>query len=536
MATIQQTAFNKISELNLWYKTRNNQDLTLTDVPELIRRRWEFFRDNWELIKQEYEALSETYSNPDLLNRNIRDFTLFIESQRTQSQNPFNNVNVLFQFYGIFDNTLTTRVPLSPEERNLIDDKTQRVRNFTRDDFVAIRDELIIARDQLSDIRGLSDEDYNRVKNRASVAKQTDATNGDINDILQVNQAIKGVEFILANQFALETSFVDPFALARTNANNPEVPIGTYQSGFLVKMGYQQDLRQLAETFLGDEQRWIDIAIANGLKPPYIDEVGERIPLIANGRGSKITIKETDAEGNLNIDKFFINQLLFIQSDTVQFPDQRVILNIEQVPISGNIIIELDGEENLDQYKLNANAHIRVFKPNTINSNYYVLIPSQEPITENRREQDPWFLRTSPEEEKRLKVDLAIDEDGELGFNQNGDVNLAYGLDNGAQALRLKIGVSQNELRQHEDFGLVNIVGKTNEDIDTLQATLEDSINRSIEADQRFDRIESLNITYSVDRENPDGATGMNVRMAVRIAGSGSVIPISFRINTQGNR
>ena len=535
MATIQETAYYSIAELNMWFKLRSDQQLTMTDMPELIRRRWEYFRDNWEFIRQDYELRANSYSDPDLLNRNIQSFSLFVEAQRTQKQNPFSNVNVLFQFFGIFDNTLITQVPLSPEERNLIDDKKKRINLFTRDDFIDIRNTLVKARDQLVDIRGLSDTDYNRVKGRASIAKQTNATNQDINDILQVNQAIKSVEFVLANQFQLQTSFVDPFALARTNANNPDVTIGDYNSGFLVKMGYDQDLRQLARNFLGDEERWIDIAIANGLKPPYIDEIGQRLPLIANGRLNKVTIRETDDAGRLNKDKFYINQVIFVQSDAVKFPDQRVIINIEQVPISGDIILELDGEENLDQYKISANAHIRVFKPNTINSNFYVLIPTEQELDDTRRVSDPWFLRTSPEEEKRLKVDLAIDENGELNMSQAGDLNLSYGLDNGAQALRLKIGVSQSELRRHQNFGLVNLVGRTNLDIETLRATLGDSINRAIEADERFDRIESLNITYSVDRENPDGNTGMNVRMAVRIAGSGSVIPISFRINTQGN-
>ncbi|NJO52555.1 MAG: hypothetical protein HC840_27695 [Leptolyngbyaceae cyanobacterium RM2_2_4] len=535
MATVQETAFSKISELNLWYKLRSDQQLTLTDVPELIRRRWDYFRDRWEFLKPTYEQRVQTYENKNLLNNNIRDFTLFIDSQRTQKQNPFSNINIVFQFYGIFDTTPTTQVPLSPEEETLIQDKIQKINLYTRDDFVNIRNTLVQARDQLVDIRGLPDDDYNRVKGRASIAKQTDATNKDINDILQINQAIKSVEFILANKFQLETSFVDPFALARTNANNPDVQIGSYSSGFLVKMNYNQDLRQLAKQFFDDEQRWIDIAIANGLKPPYIDEIGQRLPLIANGRLNKVTIRETDEAGRLNIDKFYINQVVFIQSDTVRFPDQRVIINIEQVPISGDIILELDGEENLDQYKINVNAHIRVFKPNTINSNFYVLIPTEEVIDDTRTDEEPWFLRTSPDEEKRLKVDLSIDENGELNFNQAGDLNLSYGLDNGAQALRLKMGVSQNELRQHNSFGLVNLIGKTNLDVATLQATLEDSINRAIEADPRFDRIETLNIRYTVDRQNPDAGAGMNVRMTVRIAGSGSVIPISFRINTQGN-
>src|SRR5690606_33345440 len=156
---------------------------------------------------------------------------------------------------------------------------------------------------------------------------QISATITDANYMLTVQEGIKSVDYILANYFANEAA-IDPFALARANADNPDINIDQYSSGRLVKLEYGEDLQSLAYKHLGDADRWIDIAIANGLKPPYLDEVGERIPLIANGDGNQINLSGTDINGNLNIDKLYINQVIFIKSDIEVSADQRKIINL----------------------------------------------------------------------------------------------------------------------------------------------------------------------------------------------------------------
>src|SRR5690606_28666811 len=142
-----------------------------------------------------------------------------------------------------------------------------------------------------------------------------------------------------------------PFALARLNANNPEVKIGQYSSGFLTRIHYGEDLQSLATRFLKDPEKWIDIAIANGLRSPYIDEEGEEVFLIANGFKNQINVKAVDAN------KLYINQPVFIQSKTIPFPDQRLITAIKEVPVSGEIVITLNGDANLEKYTLEDKAY-----------------------------------------------------------------------------------------------------------------------------------------------------------------------------------
>lgn len=521
-----------LSDLNLWYKIKSNNSLTLTDMPELIRLRWNYFRDNWEYIKKNYEAFALTYTDPDKLRSDIVKFDLFIKYQRTSksTSNPFDNSDVLLKFYTIFDTTLITNVPLSYEERQIVDNKVRSVTSFTRHDFLLIRDLFQIERDNLADKVGTTDTDYNRIFARSAQQARVKISNKDVNKMYEVNDSIKAIDFILANVYSLNTASVDPFALARTNANNPQINIGQYSSGSLVRLNYNENLESLAARTLGDPNKWLDIAIANGLKAPYLDEVGEKLLLISNASSNQINIASLNVLGALNIDKFYINQIIFLQSNIQTFPEQRSILNIRQVPISGEIVLELSGAADLDRYKLSEGANIRIYKPNTTNSGFFILIPSTEVLQDNVQGDEPWFLKASNVVEKRQKVDLYIDDSGELNFGSGGDLQLSYGLANSIQAVKLKMSVEKGELIRHREYGLVNVIGNINANVEQTKASLIDSITRSIGADERFSRIESLDVRYLVDATG-NGATGFQIILSVLLAGSNQLVPITFSIN-----
>ena len=85
------------------------------------------------------------------------------------------------------------------------------------------------------------------------------------------------------------------------NANNSDYALEQHKSGRLTTINVGEDLQSLAARTLGDPDRFVEIAIANGLKAPYIDEIGETIPLISNGNSNLINIAKTDADGNLTL-------------------------------------------------------------------------------------------------------------------------------------------------------------------------------------------------------------------------------------------
>lgn len=531
MATVND-AYSKIADVNLWLKIRAGDALVLADVPSIIPLRWTYFKENWEFMKPDLISNMSSDPNPDFLNEQINDFSKFIESQRVGPQkiNPFQDGLVLHKFFAVFNRINIEGINLTNEEERLLNSEISRVISFSKNDFLAAKAAVVDYRDRIVDINGLSDPDYNKSFNKSSIPPQINATIVEANYLLSLENSIKTIDFILANLFAVDAS-IDPFALARANANNPNLDIGQYKSGKLVKLNYGESLESLANRYLGDPNKWIDIAIANGLKPPYIDEVGQRIPLLSNGATNQINLSETDINGFLNIDKLYINQPVFLQSSTEVTVDQRTILSIRQVPVSGEIILELDGERDMDRYKTSDSAYIRVFTPNTINSSFYILIPSSEPLPDDRNDEVPWFLAKSPEDEKRAKVDLALDPSGDLILTPNSDVKLSYGLENAIQAVKLKIITELGSLRYHPSFGLINVVGNKNSNIEGTQDLISQSIISQIESDNRFDRVENIAVNYLVNSETNEGVGAIAISLTVRLAGGSQVIPISFTIN-----
>jgi hypothetical protein len=531
MSTVN-NAYGAIAKLNLWFKVRTGDTYVLSDFPEIVTLRWAHIRDNWEFLKKSLLDLVPSYSDPGFLNQQINDFSRFIEFQRTASKkiNPFSDGTIFHKYYSIFDNIAVENIQLTSDEESIISNGIEEVRRYSKNDFLLIKSELNSYRNRYTDTVNLSDEDYNKAFNKSSIAGQVKATITDINLINTIQQGIKSVDFILANLFAVD-AFVDPFALARANANNPEIDIGLYSSGRLVKLHYGESLQELASRYFEDPNRWIDIAIANGLKPPYIDEVGEKLPLLANGEGNQLNIGEKDINGTLNIDKFYINQVVLLQSDVQIFSEQRTIVNIRQVPVSGEIVLELDGGDDLDKYKVSEGAHIRVYKPNTINSSFFILIPSEEPLSDIRKDEVPWFLAKNPESERRAKIDIAIDDNGEINFDTNGDIKLSYGLSNAVQAIKLKMVTELGSLKYHPDYGLVNIMGNKNNDLDSVKSLLTESIISQVEADTRFDRVQNISIDYITTGAANSAVSAVFIGLEVKLAGSDQVIPISFTVN-----
>lgn len=526
MDAIQQ-AYAALADLNLWMKINASEAFSLADVPSLITSRHPVIVDNWTNIKDRLiESLSD-YPNSSELKNQIDAFDEYIAIFRTRNDQKIDVNQLLSKYFNLFDSMLMDEFPLSPRELKTLGEEQKRISILNKKDFTEMREHIVAGSDTIADRMGASDPDYNNIFKRSSVPATGTRNLSSISALSQFRLAITSIEAILANEQILkEDSALDPFAYARSLANNPNFDIGTYNSGRLVRLNYGESLQTLSRRTLGNEDRWYDIAIANGLKSPFIDEIGQAIPLISNASGNQLNIASVFGTQQ-TVDLFYVNQIITIQSDIEKIPDQRVITSIRIVPISGELVIELNGLSNLDKYKRDENAHIRVYKKNTINSGNYILIPSTESMPQVTSKELPWFMTSKSEDEKRAGIDLALDDSGDLIFTSTGDIQLAYGLDNAIQVLKIMLATVQGTLRRHPEFGIAAVIGQQNPDIGRTRTIIGESISSLVLSDTRFDRLDSLSVEYS----NSTGMTGYNIRLGVVLAGGGnSVVPISFSI------
>jgi len=528
MASIDPQTFENSSNLSLWFKVYTGAALNLADVPEIIPLRWVYFRDNWQLLRQRLLNNADKTFDPDYFRAALIDLSSFIDNQRTNTTdvNPFASNAVYYRFYPVFDNIRLESITLTNEERTLIANKKAVISVYSKINFLNIKQSLRTYRDNLADLVGLSDPTYNQIYARSPTIAQSVPSLSDLSLMKVIEKQLQTVDFILSNLFAVDNA-IDPFALARQNANNPDIDIRQYGSGKMVKLNFNEDLPSLAKRYLGSSDRWLDIAIANGLKDPYVDEIGQSLPFLTNGSNSQINISALDAQGNTNINKFYINQIILVQSTVYPYPSQRTITGIKTIPISGEIILTVSGDPNMSLYLLSNMANIRIFKPNTINSSQYILIPSPNPLTNPRVEEIPWFMTGAGADEKNTKIDISLGEAGQILQTSTGDIALSYGIDNAVQAIQAKMQTELGTNSRHPTFGLVNVVGTPTTANTDVKATLINSIVNQVQTDSRFDRVQSI----TVDRDLTTTGVAYLVQLVVKLSGSNTNVPITFTVN-----
>jgi hypothetical protein len=528
------TAYAAYSDLNLWLKVKTGDSLKLADLPALIPLRLPYIINNWVSLRSAVADRIDDSDDPSRMRSELDLFDRFVAfavTQKTSIVKTVTNKSILSKYYTVIDQMFVDDIPSSQGEIDIVQSESNRVSKFNKNNFLTIRSQLVAGRDAIADIIGASDETYDKIYSRGPLPQSLTPSITDLVSAFLFQNGIFTVDGVLANETDLTSiASIDPFAFARTNANNPEIDIASYASGTLVKLNYGETMQGLARRTLGDGDRWIEIAIANGLKPPYIDEVGQSLQLISNGSDDQIIIAASDSFGRLNKEKVYLNQIAILQSNTERSPDQRVVISIREIPVSGDLVIQLNGSPDLSKYKTVDNASIRIFQKNTINSNFFVLIPSNEPLPPTLNKPQPWFLRSSSQDEKNAGVDLLVDEQGDLQFTPSGDIKLSYGAENAMQALKILLSTSQGSLFRYPDYGIVDVTGQFNSQPEQIKSTISESVARQILSDSRFDRLDYLAVEYL--SKGPLGASAYAVNVGVTLAGgNGTVIPISFAIN-----
>lgn len=292
-------------------------------------------------------------------------------------------------------------------------------------------------------------------------------------------------------------------------AQNAGIPFAIPNSMILAPVPFGLTIEAIAQRYLGDPQRWLEIATLNTLQDPYIDESGFQYTLLSNASGRQITIG-----GNQDL---YLGQTITLMG-AAQTPSSRVILGIERLSDT-SYLVTLDGEANLSNFTTAAGSYLQAYLPGTVNSQQKIFIPSDQSVPTDPHIIVPALTSVDPLT-GMSKVDILLTDDGDIAVNNYGDFRFAYGMTNIVQALRIKFGSIAGSIILHPEFGLGIKPGTINGSINAQQ--IYSSINSQLKQDSRFAGVGSLQVILN--------GPILTINLGVILANKQGVFPITFQV------
>jgi hypothetical protein len=421
----------------------------------------------------------------------------------------FDNPAAYYDFFNAIPLDLLT---LTAEQQEAIQDEIDTASLINIDNLREFKKEIQELALDISNNYGTGDELYSKVYGRPAPKKRAVPLSIEENEILAALwETLQAYDALVASaqwdDFAKQSPLAFVGGIARAN----EVPFDDgATSKFLVPVPFGSNIEQIAARYLGDANRWIEIATLNALRSPYIDEDGFTYNLLSNGDGRQFTVNDIDRV-------LYLGQKITLQADNVP-AFSRKITTIER--LSDEVfLVTVDGVSNLNSLTTTQNARMRGYLPGTVNSQDLIYIPSNLPSIDDDRVTIPKQYQED-DLTKISKVDWLLTDNGDIALDSFGEVKLANGLTNLIQALKLKMITRRGTILAHPEYGLGLKAGISSADI--VGGEVIKDMDIMIRQDPRFDGLERMSVNIR------EGA--IVIDLAVKIKNNTGILPITFEL------
>lgn len=406
------------------------------------------------------------------------------------------------------------RLELSPALKIQIAAEIARVRAFRRRDFERQRDDIFAAAGRLATALGAGDTTYTDTYGLGVVPQlKEEPTDSDWEALYALNNILDHFDALAATSDGEPDATAERMEVMAGLARASGIAFKVPTSKFAVPFPYGATLEGLARTYLGDPLRWHEIAALNGLREPYIDEVGVDRPLLVNGADHQVVVSVADAA------TLYAGQTVWVWSDQAARTRRRV-LGLRTVVNS--VVVTLDGDPDIGMFKTAHAARLSSFLPDTVNSQQLVYIPSdREPIDDDAIVKDIPGINEFDPMVAAAGVDLLLDSNNDLVITPDGDGRYAAGLANVVQSVRVALSVQRGTLLFHPEFGLPIQIGASTADFDTTAVL--SAVRRMFAEDTAVTRVDAIR----VDKSGPTAS----ISASITVAGSESPIPLRFSVD-----
>lgn len=415
-------------------------------------------------------------------------------------------------FASVFDSFTIDQLPLTPQLQQAVQAERARVQAFTTGDLIQARNSVRSFMYQVSLRFGGGDATYSQIfglpppPTVPTGTLDTDA----IENLSQLNDIVMAFDNIIYYYQNLPTVPNNDYfsyyaALAQANG----LTFNTSSSRFFVPMPAGGSLNSLALQYLGDSDRWIEIAALNGLQPPYIDETGFTVPLTTNASGSVITLAS-----NQNL---FVGQAVQISANGL--PTVFTTIGSIKAITSIEYAVTLAYGTQLNGYTTERQASLFAYLPDTINYSSVVAIPSASPVN------IPGYIQTSPTPTDltyfnyMAKVDFLLTSSGDLAI-QGGDMLTSSGLQNLIQAANLIVQTEVGSIISNPTYGNPAQAGVSVADVSA--SDIVQTLSSAFAADPRFGLVQVASAVI-------DGPA-VNINILVPVAGTTVFLPIATQV------